>query len=442
MGNLRTPESVQKLQTALHTKAKEQAQAKFHQLYDKVYRADVLEYAWRISRNKNGAAGIDWQRCEDIEAYGEERWLRELAEKLRAKSYVPMPVRRQWIPKANGKKRPLGIPTVTDRVVQTAALLVLEPIFEADLQDEQYGFRPDRNGLQAVREIHHLLNAGHREVVDADLSGYFDSVAHRELMQCLTRRVIDRQMLKLIRMWLEVPVEEDDEGSGGRKLNLRNKIERKGTPQGAPISPLLSNIYMRRFVLGWKLKGLSERLGAKVVNYADDFVICCKRGGQEAMDAMRGMMQKLKLEVNDEKTHLCMIPKQEFVFLGYRFGLNRRRNGSWYVGNGPAKKSVRSITGRIRKICKATPTNSEPEELVRKLNRTVTGWANYFSLGATNRAYRAVTQHMTQGLGQWLRKKHHLQRGWKMRFQPQHLHEQYGLLNLNGRIRGFPTANV
>ena len=238
---------VQKLQAALHAKAKGSPGYRFYALYDKVHRADVLAEAYEQCRKNGGAAGIDGQTFENIEAYGLEKWLGELAQELREKRYRPQAVRRVYIPKPNGKQRPLGIPTVRDRVVQTAAVLVLEPIFEADLQPEQYAYRANRNALEAVGKVHSLVSTGHAEVVDADLSGYFDSIPHAELMKSVARRVSDRPMLHLIKMWLEAPVEEVDE-RGRHHRTTRNKDERRGTPQGAPISPLLSNLYMRRFV--------------------------------------------------------------------------------------------------------------------------------------------------------------------------------------------------
>ena len=238
--SLTTPPSVQKLQTALHEKAKESTDRRFHALYDKVYRRDILAFAYECCKANGGAAGVDGQTIGHIEEYGVERWLDELAQELKERTYRPHPVRRVYIPKPDGKQRPLGVPTVRDRTVQTAAVLVLEPIFEADLQPEQYAYRKDRSALDAVRHVHKLINTGHGEIVDADLSGYFDSIPHAELIKSVARRVVDGAMLHLIRMWLEAPVEETDE-RGNKRRSTRNRDEGRGTPQGAPISPLLSN---------------------------------------------------------------------------------------------------------------------------------------------------------------------------------------------------------
>ncbi len=350
LGNLQTPETVQRLRTALHTKAKENPGYRFYLLYDKIYRRDILEYAYRSCKANKGAVGVDGVDFEMIEACGEERWLGELAERLRTKGYVPEAVRRVWLPKPNGKLRPLGIPTITDRVVQTAAMIVLEPVFEADLQPEQYAYREGRGAQDAVKAVHRLLNTGHNHVIDADLSGYFESIPHAELMKSVSRRIVDGNVLHLIKQWLEAPV-EDDGGHGYRKRTTLNRDTGRGTPQGAPLSPLLSNLYMRRFLLGWKQLGYAQRGSAHIVNYADDFVICCKGQACEAMDAMRGMMEKLKLTVNDDKTHLCQIPRDVFDFLGYTFGrCYKHDSGRAYSGTRPSKKSVKrrvdSITER------------------------------------------------------------------------------------------------
>src|SRR5512135_797819 len=261
--SLPPPPKVQKLQEALHAKAKGAPDYRFYALYDKVYRRDVLEWAYARCRANDGAAGVDDQTFAAIEAYGLDRWLDELAEDLRKRTYCPQPVRRVSIPKGDGKQRPLGIPCIKDRVAQMATVLVLEPIFEADLEPEQFGYRPERSALDAVKQVERLVRSGHTEVVDGDLSGYFDAIPHAELLKSLSRRISDRFVLKLIKMWLEAPVEEIDE-RGHRHRTTRNKDEGRGSPQGSPISPLLSNIYMRRFVKGWKTGGHEQRLKARI----------------------------------------------------------------------------------------------------------------------------------------------------------------------------------
>jgi RNA-directed DNA polymerase len=440
--NLTTPERVQKLQTALHTKAKESPGYRFYALYDKIYREDILAHGYNCCRANGGAAGVDGQSFEDIEGYGVRKWLGELAEELRDGRYRPQAVRRVYIPKPDGRQRPLGIPAIRDRVVQMATVLVLEPIFEADLQPEQYAYRRDRGALDAVRAVHSLVNAGHREVVDADLSGYFDSIPHSELMKSVARRVSDGRVLHLIKMWLEAPVEEED-GRGGKRRTTRNKDEGRGTPQGSPISPLLANIYMRRFTLGWKQIGLAERLDARIVNYADDFVICCRGTAEKARAAMEVMMSRLKLTVNAEKTHVCKVPDQSFDFLGYTIGRCwSRKTGRTYIGTRPSRK-------RVARLCRAISDETNrrwlllaDEERVRQLNRMMIGWANYFCLGPVSKAYRAIDAHARYRLRQWLRAKHKIQGAGTARFSDEYLYSTLGLVRLELRTRNFPWAKV
>jgi len=439
--NLATPSSVQKLQTALHDKAKGSPSFRFYALYDKVYRKDVLAFAYACCKANGGAAGVDGQSFEDIEEYGVERWLDELAEELRNRSYRPQPVRRVWIPKPDGKQRPLGVPTILDRTVETAAVLVLEPIFEADLQPEQYAYRKDRSALDAVKHVHKLINTGHGEIVDADLSGYFDSIPHAELMKSVARRVVDGAMLHLIKMWLEAPVEETDE-HGRKHRSTRNRDEGRGTPQGAPISPLLSNLYMRRFVLGWKQLGHEKRLRAYIVNYADDMVICCRGQAEEALATMRRIMQKLKLTVNETKTRVCTLPEEKFDFLGYTFGrCYSPKTGRAFLGTVPAKKRVIRICEAISSETGRNKTLLDEQTVVGTLNRMMIGWANYFCLGPVSKAYRAVEEHARKRLRQWLRVKHKVHGRATGRFLDADLHDVLGLVRLTTRTRSFPWAN-
>ena len=340
--------SVRKLQTVLHAKAKEEPDRRFHALVDKVWREDFLLEAWGLVRRNGGAAGVDGMTVADIEAYGVERWVGELSRDLRDGTYEPSPVRQVLIPKKQpGKFRPLGIPCLRDRVAQTSAMLVLGPIFEADLEPEQYGYRPGRSAKDAVGRIHRLLNSGRNEVVDADLSNYFGEIPHAELMKSIARRVSDGRMLGLIKAWLEMPVIEED-GEGGSRRTSRARKERKGTPQGAPISPLLSNIYMRRFILGWKVLGYARRFGAEIVNYADDFCVLGKAPAAEMLTVVNRLMGKLKLPVNAQKTRCLRCPEEPLEFLGYRIGWNYRpTDGSRYIGTRPSRASVQSICRRI-----------------------------------------------------------------------------------------------
>jgi RNA-directed DNA polymerase len=438
--SLTTPLSVQKLQKALHAKAKEASGFRFYALYDKVYRKDTLAFAYQCCQDNGGVAGVDRQTFGDIEQYGVERWLDELAQELRSRTYRPLPVRRVYIPKPDGKQRPLGIPTVRDRVVQTAAVLVLEPIFEADLQPEQYAYRPDRSALDAVRTVHKLINTGHREIVDADLSSYFDTIPHAELLKSVARRVVDGAMLHLIKMWLEAPVEETDE-HGHKHRSTRNRDQGRGTPQGSPISPLLSNIYMRRFVLGWKQLGHEGRLQARIVNYADDLVICCRGSAREALAAMQVMMTRLKLTVNEAKTRVCKLPQEKFDFLGYTFGrCYSPQTGRPYLGTTPSKRRVQRLCEAISEATRRSHTQQQAEALVTKLNREIIGWANYFRLGPVSKAYRAVEQHTRRRLRQWLCAKHKVPGTGTAQYPDEALHEVFGLVRVSQRTASFPWA--
>jgi group II intron reverse transcriptase/maturase len=384
---------------------------------------------------------VDAQTFGGIAEYGEERWLDELAEELRKKEYRPSPVRRVWIPKANGKQRPLGIATIKDRVAQMAVVLVLEPIFEADLQPEQYAYRPGRSAHDAIRCVHSLLNTGHMEVIDADLSGYFDAIPHSELMKSVARRVSDKQLLHLIKMWLMAPVEETDK-RGNIRRTTRNRDEKRGTPQGSPISPLLSNLYMRRFVLGWKVLGYERRLDAHIVNYADDFVICCRDRAEEAMSGMRGIMEKLKLTVNEQKTRLCRVPDESFDFLGYTIGrCYSPTTGKSYIGTCPSKRKVISLCREISEMTSRRWTLLPVEDRVAKINLKRVGWSNYFCLGPVSKAYRAVDRHVCRRLRRWLCVKHKVGNRGISRYPDQYLHRTLGLVKLPERTRSFSWAN-
>src|ERR1700680_4387467 len=407
LGNLSTPKNVQKLQMALHAKAKTEAGYRFYALHDKIYREDILAHAYAQCRANKGAPGVDGQDFADIEAYGLERWLGELALALKQEKYRPDPIRRVYIPKANGKLRPLGISTLRDRVCMTAAMLVLGPIFEADLPAEQYAYRQGRNAQQAVIDVEETLFYDHPEVVDADLADYFGSIPHAELMRSLARRIVDPRVLHLIKMWVEGAVEETDD-RGKKTRTTEAKDSGRGIPQGSPVSPLLANLYMRRFVLGWKKLGLDESLGTRIVTYADDLVILCRRGNaDEALIRMRELMGKLKLTVNEEKTRICKVPEDSFDFLGYQFGrLYKRTTGKAYLGMRPSKKSIRHMIEAVHALTAEATVWQETTALVGKLNRTLRGWANYFQVGMTTKAYRTIDNYTTMRLSRWLRNKH------------------------------------
>jgi RNA-directed DNA polymerase len=314
--SLTTPEKIRTLQRKLYRKAKAEPAFRFYLLYDKIYREDILRHAYELARANAGAAGVDGMTFARIETLGLEAWLAGLRKDLVSKTYRPDPVRRVSIPKADGEgERLLGIPTIRDRVVQAAAKLVLEPIFEADFEDNAYGYRPARGAADAVKEVHRHIRRGYTDVVDADLSKYFDSIPHCELLKSVARRIVDRHVLRLIKLWLKAPIEEQD-GEGTRRMS-GGKSNTRGTPQGGVASPLLANIYMNRFLKHWRRTGCGEAFRAHVVAYADDFVILSRGHAAEALAWTKAVMTKLGLTLNEAKTSVRNARQECFDFLGY-----------------------------------------------------------------------------------------------------------------------------
>ena len=442
--SLTASERVQRLQTALHAKAKEATGFRFYSLSDKVWRDDVLAVAWRAVRRNGGAAGVDGETVADVESSGVDRWLGALARDLKAGTYRPRGVRQVLIPKKQrGKFRPLGIPCLRDRVAQTAAMLVLSPVFEADLQPEQYAYRPGRGAHDAVKRVHRLLTTGHREVVDADLSDYFGQLPHADLMKSIARRVSDGATAGLGSRrgwrwrWRRTTVAVDAAARTGRVGSG------KGTPQGAPISPLFSNVYMRRFILGWKVLGYARRFKAEIVNYADDFAVLGRAPAAKMLAAVENLMQRLKLPMNAEKTRCCRVPEEPMTFLGYRIGRNYRPDtGAAYIGTRPSRESVRNICRRVSELTPPRDLLLPPGVVVARLNRLLTGWANYFTLGQVSPAYAAIDQQATRRLRQWLCRKHKVRTGKIVRFPNERLREEYGLTHLGPRTASFPWAKA
>ena len=426
--SLVTPEKIRTLQRKLYRKAKAEPAFRFYVLYDKICREDILRHAYGLARANAGAPGVDGITFAVIEEQGLEAWLAGLREDLVSKTYRPDPVRRVMIRKPDGGERPLGIPTIRDRVIQTAAKIVLEPIFEADFEDNAYGYRPARGAVDAVKEVHRHLCRGYTDVVDADLSKYFDTIPHAELLKSVARRVVDRNVLHLIKMWLRAPVEERD-ADGTRRMS-GGKGNKRGTPQGGVASPLLANIYMNRFLKHWRLTGCGEAFRAHVVAYADDFVILSRGRAAEALAWTKVVMTKLGLTVNDAKTSLKDAREERFDFLGYSFGLHVfKANGKRYLGASPSKKSMQRFKSKIGDLL--VPANNDPwPEVADELDRSLRGWSNYFCYGTRRATFRAVDRYVYERVRDFLARRHKVAGRGTRRFSCEIVYGELGLLRL------------
>jgi RNA-directed DNA polymerase len=425
--SLTTPERIRTLQRRLYVKAKEEPRYRFYTLYDKIYRWDILEYAYRRVRANAGAPGIDGVTFEQIEAAGVEEFLRAIQRELQEDTYRAEPVRYVEVPKPDGKSmRPLGIPTIRTRVIQEAALLVLTPIFEADLPATAWGYRPKRSAVGAVKQVHAYLQAGYTDVVDADLRQYFETIPHAELMRCVARRISDGKTLALIKAWLQAPMVELD--GCGRMRRRGGKQHHQGTPQGGVVSPLLALLYMRRFLLAWQR--WEGRLQAFVCSYADDFVILCRGTAEQALTVTRDLMRRIKLELNEEKTWIVDARTEAFDFLGYTFGpMYSPRNGAFYLGAAPSQARVRRLQQAVHSYL--SPHNLRPvDEVIAHLNRLLTGWTNYFSYGTVTKTHRVVDRYVADRLRRFLVRRHKVESLGTRQFSNMRLYQEYGLRQL------------
>ena len=402
--SLRTPDSIRTLQRKLYDKAKTEPDFRFYILYDKVWRADILSHAYDLARANQGAPGVDGVTFEQIDTAGVPDWLSRLGEELRTQTYRCQPVRRVMIPKPGGGERPLGIPTIRDRVVQTAAKLVLEPIFEADLDPAAFGYRPERGAGQAIQQVLALLRQGYTDVVDADLSKYFDTIPHSELMGSIARRIVDANMLRLIKQWLKAPIETTGKDGGTRMTG--GKASKMGVPQGGVISPLVANVYMNRFLKYWRQSGKGKAWDAHIINYADDFVILSRGHAAEALAWTDRVMTRLGLTLNRTKTRLCDARSERFDFLGYSFGPHcHRQQGRWFIGASPSNKSVQRLKDKVGEIL--VPGNKGPwGEVCGTVNRLLRGWCGYFSPGTHYVTDRVVEAHLYDRVRNFLVRRH------------------------------------
>jgi len=436
--SLTTPESIRTLQRKLYCKAKAEPAYRFYLLYDKLHRDDILAHAYALARANAGAPGVDGMTFAAVEAMGQGEWLAAIRKDLVAKTYRPAPVRRVMIPKPGGGERPLGIPPIRDRVVQTAAKLVLEPIFEADLDPAAHGYRPGRSGANAIKVVHVLLCRGYTDVVDADLSKYFDTIPHQDLMRSVARRIVDRHVLRLIKLWLKAPVEERDDDGTRRMTGGKNS--RQGTPQGGVISPLLANLYMNRFLKHWRGTGRGEVYRAQVVSYADDFVILSRGHAAEALAWTRRVMAKLGLALNETKTAIRDARRERFDFLGYSFGPHHyRKDGHWYLGASPSKKSVLRLKAKVSDILVPGNIGAWPEVRDR-LNRLLRGWSTYFGYGTRLPAYRAVDNHVYDRVRYFLVRRHKVPSHGTRRFPREAVFGALGVFHLRRVHLGPPPC--
>lgn len=424
---LKTPEQIRELQRKLYRKAKQEPKFRFYLLYDKVYRMDNLGHAYDLVRANKGAAGGDGQTFESIEGTerGAQEYLENLAQALRAKTYKPMPVRRVYIPKADGGKRPLGIPTIKDRIVQMATKLVIEPIFEADFQENSYGFRPKRNAHQAMDDIANHLRAGRTQVIDADISKYFDSIPHEQLLKEVAKRIVDKNILKLIKMWLTAPVVEEEDGTKKYKGNDT------GTPQGGVISPLLANIYLNILDTLWKTTRIQEKYGARLIRYADDFVVLCRGNTERVRQVIETTLADLGLNLNEQKTKMVNAREESFNFLGFTVKLVRSpRTKGVFPLISPSKNAINKVKASIRSHTARAFLILPTEDIIRNLNRVARGWANYFHYRNCGTQFSTVRSFLENRVRKYLRRKCN-KRGWGYKEYPyQYLYKQLGLYKI------------
>jgi len=414
---LTTPEHIQELQTKLYQKAKQDSEFRFYALYDKVYRKDIIEYAYRLVKANKGAPGIDGITFEAVEEQGAEGYVETIAEEVRNKTYKPSPVRRVSIPKPDGSKRPLGIPIIKDRVVQMAVKLVIEPIFEADFKDSSYGFRPGRDAHQAMDEVSLQLRCKNTQIIDADITKYFDTIPHDKLLKAVAKRIVDKNILALIKMWLKAPIAEEEDGKRTYKGND------KGTPQGGVISPLLANIYLTTLDAAMKM--------ARLVRYADDLVVLCRYNVRPIFDRMTAVLASLGLTLSPDKTRILNAACEGFTFLGFTVQLRKSsRSGKTFPLIEPSKKAI----GRIKKEIKDATCRKNlalPKEvIIARLNQALRGWANYFYYGNCSKTFVHLRNYTEERVRVYLSRKCRLRGRGYSKYPNAYLYENLGLYKL------------
>jgi len=407
-----THDKIRTFQRKLYRKAKLEPSYRFYALYDKICRYDILEHAYKRVRRNGGSPGIDGVDFQDIkEIIGIDKFLCELSSELKERRYQPQAVKRVMIPNGNGEKRPLGIPTIRDRVVQMATKIVIEPVFEADFMDHSYGFRPRRGAHDALKAISQSLLRGRTKVLDADLSKYFDTIPHSKLMRVVAERIADRNVLSLLQMWLKAPV-ISIEKDGKKRIIGGGKNNSLGTPQGGVISPLMSNLYLHLLDRIWVRNRLEERFGTTIIRYADDFVVLCSRGTQRAKAVVKRVLERLGLTLNEAKTHEVDACRESFKFLGFNIRmLKSKRTGKFYPHVEPSEKAIKKVKTHIKSLTGRKLTSVPIETLIKEINQVVRGWIGYFYFGNSTRVLSKIKYYVEQRLLKHLRKRHKI-RSW------------------------------
>jgi len=429
---LKTPEKIETLQRKLYQKAKQEPTFRFYSLYDKVHRQDILHFAYRAVKANGGGPGLDGVSFHQVESEGVEGFIKKLSEELEQKKYKPDPVKRVMIPKANGGQRPLGIPTIRDRVVQMAVKMVLEPIFEADFSDRSYGFRPERSAHQALLAIDKALFQGYTEVIDADLSKYFDTILHSNLLKMLAERIADGAILHIIKMWLKAPVVQVDKDGSKRNIGGGKKTQ-MGTPQGGVISPLLANLYLHILDRIWDRHGFDQKLRARLIRYADDFVILCASGVERPLMIAGTVIKRLGLSLNEEKTKRVDSRTDSFGFLGFEIRMRKgKKTGYLYPNTRPSTKSVASIMTQVTELTSRSQTGKPIGEVIGQINQKVRGWVGYFHFGNCSQSLSKVKEHVEERVRLHLQTRHKVRcraTGYRL-FPNRKMYEVYGLYKI------------
>lgn len=427
---LKTPEGIRSLQRKLYQKAKQEPSYRFYLLYDKVYRRDILWYAYRLERANGGSPGIDGETFEAIErGEGVEAWLKGLQEELHQKQYRPQPVRKVLIPKRDGGERVLQIPAIRDRVVQMACKVVIEPIFEAGFKSVSFGYRPGLNAKRAANAVTAAVRKGYTQVVDADIEGCFDHISHSALMKCVAKRIVDRHLLHLIKLWLKAAVVE--EGTDGKKRWGGGKRKEEGIPQGGVISPLLANIYLHYFDILLQRERYRRNIQGWLIRYADDFIVLCQERAEEVMEVSRGILRRMGLRLNEKKSRIIEAEKEGFEFLSFSFRLTRSsRTRNDFLLIRPSAEARKRLRHGLRELTCRRMLAMPETETIGRINRLIRGWNNYFYHGNCSHDFQLLNEHIKWRVRRYLMRRRHRKGQGYTRYSNEYLYNRLGLYRL------------